>query len=90
MATIRDDRTETQRETHRWAVIGTDPFMSGWGGAQGGASYAGWACTSADADACLRMVRRRGDMLRVRLVSLPGYRASGAAHCHIYVYGAEA
>lgn len=30
---VQDDRDPEQRATHRWLVIMTDKFMSGWGGA---------------------------------------------------------
>ena len=39
-----DDRTPEQKKSHSWLVIGTDSFMSGWGKASGGKSYAAWAC----------------------------------------------
>jgi hypothetical protein len=84
MGAFQDDRSDKQKKTHTLAVVGTDSFMSGWGGAEGGMSYAGWACTYEDLDATERMVLARRDMKRVRIVSLDGYRPS-AAHTHIYV-----
>ena len=36
--TIIDDRNDLQKNTHVWAVVATDKFMSGWGGAKGGKS----------------------------------------------------
>jgi hypothetical protein len=86
MAIIVDNRTEEERKTHRLAVIGTDSFMSGWGQADRGLSYAGWAFKDGDEAECLSAVDSRSDMNRVRVVTLDGYRATGAAHCHIYVY----
>lgn len=86
MATIVDDRTEEQKVTHKLAVVGTDPFMSGWGGACGGASYAAWAFKDGQYANALARINARGDMKRVRIVTLDGYRATGAAHLHIYVY----
>jgi len=80
-----DDRTEAQRATHRLAWIGTDSFLSGWGKAEGGMSYAGWAFPQGKADNVERWVQHRGDMQRVRLVVLDGYRPRGTGHCHIYV-----
>ncbi len=82
---IVDDRTEEQKRTHRLAIVGTDSFMSGWGKAEGGASYAGWAFKDGDMAGCLSMVDGRSDMMRVREVTLDGYRPQ-AAHTHIYVY----
>ena len=87
MATIfQDDRTEGEKLTHRLAVVGTDPFMSGWGGATGGLSYAGWAFKDGQEADAWAMINRRNDMQRVRVVTLDGYKARGAAHCHIDVY----
>lgn len=39
-----DDRTDEQKKTHVWGVVAKDKFMSGWGGAEGGASRCSWAC----------------------------------------------
>lgn len=91
MSTIKDDRTPEQRATHRILIVGTDRFMSGWGGAQGGASVAAWACTPDTADTVERWVRSRSDMQRVRVVvDTPArrYRPRGnVAHLHVYVVG---
>ena len=83
---IVDDRTEEQKKTHYWIVLGTDRFLSGWGRAVGGKSYAGWACKPGDFSKVDSWVRSRGDMDRVRLVSF-GYRPKSAycKHYHIYV-----
>jgi len=89
MVTLVDDRTDEQRKTHKLAVIGTDTFMSGWGQADSGLSYAGWAFKDGDEEKCLSAVEGRSDMKRVRVVILDGYRATGATHCHIYVYGSQ-
>jgi len=87
MATIiQDDRTPEQKETHRFAVVGTDSFMSGWGEATGGASYAGWACANREElDRTFEWVSNRSDMKRVRIVNLNDYKARNAKHFHIYV-----
>lgn len=85
MGIVEDDRTAEQRDTHTFAVVGTDPFMSGWGKAANGASYAAWACTPGQLDECESRVRKRGDMNRVRIVALRDWRPE-AAHTHIYVY----
>lgn len=85
MATIEDDRTDEQRESHTMMVLGTDKFMSGWGEARGGASYAAWACRPDDAHRVLCWVESRKDMKRVRMVG-PGYRPPrNCKHLHIYV-----
>jgi len=84
-----DDRTKEQKKTHNIIVMGTDTFMSGWGGAKGGNSYAGWACTDEDYNACLGWVHGRSDMKRVRVVGGDYRPPSGAGHCHIYIYNGQ-
>lgn len=84
--TYVDDRTDEQHLTHTRAVVGTDSFMSGWGEAKDGVSYAGWAFRDDGEFAdCLAMVERRSEMKRVRIVTLSDYRPK-AAHTHIYVF----
>ena len=83
-----DDRTPEQRQSHRWLVVGTDSFMSGWGEAKGGVSYAAWACKSEHRSQVFAWVESRSDMKRVREVFETNgspYRPSGRGHCHIYV-----
>jgi hypothetical protein len=79
-----DERTEAEHETHPLAVVMTDAFMSGWGKAEGGASFAAWACRPDDVDAVERWVRRRGEARRVRVVTLKGWKPQ-AAHTTVYV-----
>lgn len=86
MTTLEDDRTLTERETHQILIGGTDRFMSGWGGAKGGMSYAFWACEPGDYNACESWVRQRGDIMRVREVGNDYRPGSGCAHCHVYVW----
>ena len=86
MTVIVDERTEDQKLTHRLAVVGTDRFLSGWGKAEGGLSYAAWAFKDGQEASCFATIDNRGDMQRVRVVTLKGYRAPGAKHLHIYVY----
>ena len=82
---MQDDRTQDQKRTHAVIVMGTDSFMSGWGEATGGKSYAGWACKPDDIYSVERWVRRRGDQKRVRIVD-GNYKApSGPGHVQIYV-----
>lgn len=87
---VSDDRTPEQMKTHRWLVIGTDSFLSGWGQARGTTSYAAWACeTESEAAECYRRIEARSDMKRVRIVYEPEkgrkYRPK-QGHLHIYVY----
>jgi hypothetical protein len=81
---LDDDRTPEQRKSHRLIVAGTDTFMSGWGKACDGVSYAGWACLPEQVNTVERWVRSRSDMKRVRVVS-GNWRPKGTGHAHIYV-----
>lgn len=65
---LQDDRTEEQRKTHTWLVVMTDKFLSGWGKAKKGPSYAAWACVHNDLDSVESWVRSRTDAQRVRIV----------------------
>lgn len=81
---VQDDRTPEQRRTHHVLWGGTDTFMSGWGEAKDGVSYAFWACRPEDSREVERWVRSRSDIIRVREVTRD-YRPRGYGHCHIYV-----
>ena len=84
----KDDRTPEQQISHHWLVIGTDSFMSGWGEARDGASYAAWACLPKDVDKVEQWVSSRHEMKRVRVtIDRPGarYRPKHCAHLHIYL-----
>lgn len=91
----QDDRTAEQRITHRWAVVARDKFMSGWGGAEGGASRCAWAVPAGEFDRdylghMLHWVQSRPEMLYVNAVDLDSYRPPrGTAHFHIYVADPE-
>jgi hypothetical protein len=86
---IQDDRSAEERITHPLAVVGTDTFLSGWGEATGGVSYAAWACQAKDVTEVRDWVKSRSDMIRVRVVSLNGYHPRGNGHLHIYCLLAE-
>ena len=73
MSIIHDDRTESERQSHRLAVVGTDRFPYHWHEANNG-SYAAWAFQDGEYAACLAWVISRRDMTRVRLVTLDGYK----------------
>jgi hypothetical protein len=86
----KDDRTPEQMQTHRVLIVATDRCLSSWGGAEGGSSYAAWACTGMDSFKVESWVRARSDMKRVRVTFDDGagapYRpGKGCAHLHIYV-----
>ena len=83
--TFVDDRTEEERKTHRIAYGGTDCFLSGWGHAEGGNSFAFWACRPEDRCEVKKWVRSRGDIMRLRQILPNEYRPGGnCVHCHIY------
>jgi len=79
-----DDRTPAQLKTHPILIAMTDSFMSGWGAAQGGTSYAAWACRPEHKSKVLAWVESRTDALRVRIVG-NDWRPRGIGHAHIYV-----
>ena len=95
---INDRRNDEQLRTHRYLVIGTDRFLSGWGQAAGGNSYAAWACqTLTEARAVAEVIRARSDMKRVRIVHDSRGQARGAfrpdsrycSHFSVYVASEE-
>jgi hypothetical protein len=79
-----DDRTPEEKTTHPIIVVGTDSFMSGWGEAKGGVSYAGWACRHDDVDRVKSWVSSRPEMKRVRIVG-NSWRPKGVGHTQVYV-----
>ena len=87
-AVSKDDRSEAQRHSHKFIVWGRDRFMSGWGGARGGYSWAGWACRLEDLHVAESWVRNRSDMQYVRAGGDPP-RGRNVAHVHVYVYDGQ-
>lgn len=85
--TKQDDRTPEQKQTHRWGIVARDKFMSGWGGAKGGASRCAWACgPGVDINKVESWVSSRSEMRFVNKVDLNTYRCPrGTADFHIYV-----
>lgn len=81
---LQDDRTPEQKISHSVLIAGTDSFLSGWGKARGGTSYAAWACKPGQAEKVFKWVKSRGEMKRVRYVA-SNWRPSGKGHAHIYV-----
>jgi len=83
---IQDDRIEgCARLSHTVLIAALDKFMSGWGKATGGKSYAVWACKPEHADAVEKWVESRDEMKSVKRVG-PEWLPSGEnGHCHIYV-----
>lgn len=86
---VVDDRTAEQQQTLRCLVVGTDRFLSGWGLAEGGLSYAAWACSEDDVETVLRWARQRADLQTVRVVrEAPGrrYKPSHRRCAHLHVF----
>jgi len=85
--TKEDNRSPEQKKTHVWGIVAKDRFMSGWGGASGGASRCAWAChPDVNTDRVFNWVKNRSEMRYVNLVDLRTYRPpQGTAHFHIYV-----
>jgi hypothetical protein len=87
----KDRRTHEQRQTHKWAVVARDTFMSGWGSAHNGASRCAWAVPDefihdGKIDRLESWARNRKEMKYVNVVNLDTYRPpSGTAHFSIYV-----
>ena len=83
---IEDDRSEAQKQSHTWLVIGTDKWLSGWGKAEGGKSFAVWACEPRHFRAVTKWAEERGALSRIRWRkrSAP-YKPSGRGHTPIYV-----
>tara|TARA_Y100001972_G_scaffold96053_1_gene118399 strand:- start:392 stop:703 length:312 start_codon:yes stop_codon:yes gene_type:complete len=63
---IEDRRTEEQKQKLKYFVMGTDTFLSGWGRAKDGISYAVWFCeTKEQRQKLTYFVKSRSDMKRV-------------------------
>jgi len=86
MATIQDDRTEEQVKELPFLVGGRDRYLSGWGKAKDGGSYAYWACRASDVRPALDVISQRHDLTRVSILAhIP--RRKPSDHVHIYVWG---
>ena len=90
---IQDDRTPEQKKTHKRLVVGTDRFLSGWGLAKDGVSYAAWACEDLESfQKCWKRIKGRTDMKNVREAfdsDFSPYKPRGNGHYHIYVWEKE-
>jgi hypothetical protein len=82
MATIEDERTGAQKS---WILVGgIDRFMSGWGGAKNGKSWAFWACPLSMVPAVGKWVKERGDIVHYRELAGNAKLRFGRGHVHIY------
>lgn len=80
-----DERNTEQKKTHTVIILMTDSFMSGWGGAGNGHSYAGWAVRPEMTQTMFVRIKSRGDAKRVIIVSGDYKPPLIEGHCHIYV-----
>jgi hypothetical protein len=81
-----DDRNEEQMVSHPWIVGGRDKCLSGWGGAEGGNSYAYWACKPEDLSTVEQWVKGRKDLTRVTRLKRVSSRSQRCPnHVHVYV-----
>ena len=80
MSIIHDDRTESERQSHRLAVVGTDRFPYHWHEANNG-SYAAWAFQDGEYAACLAWVISRRDMTRAN--GAVARRGTHSQLCHL-------
>lgn len=82
---IEDRRTPLEKKTHKYLAVATDTFLSGWGKARHGYSYAAWAYDSLEgAQKQVAHLKRRPEMKRVRLVT-DYWRPRGTGHLSIYI-----
>ena len=81
---FQDERTKEEMKTHCFLYGGTDKFMSGWGKASGGKSYAFWAFKPEDESKVLSWIHSRKEIIRQRHV-VSSYKPKGKGHCHVYV-----
>ena len=86
MHPMQDDRTEAQCLTHICFIKGRDTFLSGWGGAEGGTSYAVWSCKPEHLDTVYEWVKGRDDMVGVTAAFNPDtFHLLRGDRLHIYV-----
>ena len=85
-ANVKDDRSDSEMNTHTCYVKARDTFLSGWGQAEGGTSYAIWACRPEHLDTVFDWVKGRGDMQRVSTSTFRYEQLRGDNdQLHIYV-----
>ena len=85
---VDDRRGADEREGTRFFTVGTDRFLSGWGKAPGRSYFALPCLTIEEAETCAENLRRRGDMLRVRIVGR-GWRPKLGPGDHLSIRNRE-
>ena len=71
---------------HDIFIGGIDTCMSGWGGAEGGRSFAIWACKYHESDRVMKWVESRGDIKKVCVID-GSLTTKANDHVHVYVVG---
>jgi len=71
---------------HDCFIGGIDTTLSGWGGAEGGRSFAIWACTYFDADLVMEWVKSRCDIKKPRFIA-GSLTTKANDHVSVYVVG---
>ena len=82
---MEDDRKGREKYTHCNLIGGVDTFLSGWGKAENGLSWAFWACRDKDKENVWTWVKNRGDIKHTRERG-KDYRPSAGKHGHFHVY----
>ena len=75
-----------QNMGHDCFIGGIDTTLSGWGGAEGGRSFAVWACTDSDADRVMEWVKSRCDIKKPRFIA-GSLTTRANDHVSVYVVG---
>lgn len=86
---IQDDRHDfnevSEVITHTNLIGGKDSFMSGWGRAKHGVSYAYWACTDDQVDRVIQWICSRSDQPNPKHIDDTQLPKGGPDdHLHIY------
>ena len=83
---VQDDRTAAERISHVCFVKARDTFLSGYGDAEGGTSYAVWCCRPADHTKVGEWVKGRAEMVDLTTDFNPDtYKLKRRDRIHIYV-----
>jgi hypothetical protein len=81
---INDRRTTEQKANTRFLIVGTDRVLSGWGYGPR-RSIAAWPVYDDSWERAFDAIKRRSDMMRVRLV-LANYRPRLTRGDHLSIY----
>ena len=86
--TIKDDRTEADKQVTIGFVVATDKALSRWGGAEGGRSIVARPIRDTEeCDRVMRLFEDREDFKRVRYASGSEYKPRLRSGDHLHIYG---